>query len=120
VAECGAPPVGLWPTAVEQGKVAGTNAAGGDLRYLPPPARTVLKGVGIAVQSAGRLEPAPGDEVEVSDAGEDDVRYRKVIRRGSAVVGAVYLGDWPDAEEVCGAVTPPLPQQAAERATVGA
>jgi NAD(P)H-nitrite reductase large subunit len=104
VAEFAGAPSGLWPTAVAQGRVAGVNAAGGQAHYRPTPVRMILKGVGIAVQSAGTTSPGPGDDLEVTEGRADEVQYRAVLRRDGAVRGAVFVGDWPDTEAILDAV----------------
>jgi nitrite reductase (NADH) large subunit len=95
---------GMWPIAVEQGTIAGINAVGGDALYQPHPSPALLKGAGLAVQSMGIIDPAPGDEVELEDAGETETRYRKVVSRDRRPIGAVLVGDWPDVAELATAI----------------
>ncbi len=95
---------GLWPVAVEQGEVAGVNAVGGDRTYAAKPPVATLKGVGLAVQSIGVVQEQAGDEVIVEDAGEAEMKYRKLVTRDGRAVGAVLLGSWQDAPAVLAAV----------------
>src|SRR5205085_10106133 len=53
VAEFGGVVHGLWPVAVAQAEVAAANAVGDERLYVPQPDVTILKGVGLAVTSAG-------------------------------------------------------------------
>lgn len=82
---------GLWPTAVDQGKVAGTNAVGGALSFVAQPPVTALKVAGIDVTSVGRFEATPDDEVIIA---EDEAarQYRKLVLRGGRLAGAILVG----------------------------
>ena len=82
---------GLWPMAVEQGRIAALNALGGDEPYVEAAPVTMLKVTGADLLSAGRFEPEEGDEViALEDAA--DHRYRKLVLRDGAIVGAVIFG----------------------------
>jgi nitrite reductase (NADH) large subunit len=82
---------GLWPTAVEQGRIAALNALGADERYVDTPPVTMLKVTGADLLSAGRFEPEEGDEVVVLEDPVDH-RYRKLVVRDGAIVGAIVFG----------------------------
>ena len=82
---------GLWPMAVEQGRIAALNALGGDEPYVEAAPVTMLKVTGADLLSAGRFEPDEGDEViALEDAA--DHRYRKLVLRDGVIVGAVLFG----------------------------
>jgi NADPH-dependent 2,4-dienoyl-CoA reductase/sulfur reductase-like enzyme len=108
----------LWPTAVEQGKVAGANlaaelagsgaksppAAGAGPEATPagapaPPAVTyrgslgmnVTEMFGLTVASLGRFVDTGGDDVFVTD-GLPGLEYFKLVSRDGLPVGAVALG----------------------------
>jgi NAD(P)H-nitrite reductase large subunit len=85
----GAQIAGLWPVAVEQGRVAAINALGGSETWVPKPAVTALKVAGISVSSLGRI--TVGDDDQSFTIGEPD-RYRKIIMSNGAVVGAILIG----------------------------
>jgi nitrite reductase (NADH) large subunit len=82
---------GLWPTAVEQGRVAALTALGLDAVYGAVPPATLLKVTGVDLTSVGRFEEEEGDEVVVS---KDSVetRYRKLVVRDGRAVGGILLG----------------------------
>ena len=71
---------GLWPAAVDQGRVAAVNAVGGDEPYVRVAPATMLKVSGVDLTSVGRFEEEPGDEV-----------VALVVRDGRAV-GGTLLG----------------------------
>jgi NAD(P)H-nitrite reductase large subunit len=81
---------GLWPVAVAQARIAGENAAGGASRYTPKPVVVLLKGVGISLVAAGRIEPGPGEHA-VCFEGPGTHAYLRVVRREDVVVGALSL-----------------------------
>ncbi|MBK7768502.1 MAG: FAD-dependent oxidoreductase [Sulfuritalea sp.] len=82
---------GLWPTAVEQGRVAGANAVGGDEIYVPQAPCTALKVAGIDVASFGRIDAGEG-ETEVVREDEATRRYRKFVLREGRLAGAILIG----------------------------
>jgi NAD(P)H-nitrite reductase large subunit len=96
---------GLWPTAVQQAQVAGTNAAGDDATFVPAPSVALLKGVGLSVESIGDVQAAPGDELLVHEPeSRDEMAYRKLVVRGGKLVGAILLGRPQDSAAVSDAI----------------
>jgi NAD(P)H-nitrite reductase large subunit len=104
VAEFAGQGLGLWTVAVAQAEVAGANAAGDPQRYEPKQPVVVLKGVGLSVMSIGVLDAGPGDEEIVSEPFDTEVRYRKLVIRDGRLVGAVFVGTWPETSAVIAAV----------------
>jgi nitrite reductase (NADH) large subunit len=83
---------GLWPTAVEQGRVAGINAVGGDERYVGTLPATMLKVTGVHLTSIGRFVAEP-HETELALEDPVETRYRKlVVGPDGKIVGAILLG----------------------------
>jgi NADPH-dependent 2,4-dienoyl-CoA reductase/sulfur reductase-like enzyme/ferredoxin len=82
---------GLWPTAVEQGRVAALAALGLDASYAAVPPATLLKVTGVDLTSVGRFEEEEGDEV-VSSEDAAEARYRKLVVREGRAVGGILLG----------------------------
>lgn len=82
----------LWPSAVEQGRLAGYNMAGVAREYEG--ALGLLNAVefaGIPVISVGVIAPRD-DGYEVLATQRGDV-YRKLVLRGNRLVGALLLGE---------------------------
>jgi NAD(P)H-nitrite reductase large subunit len=77
--------------AVEQGRIAALNALGADEPYVEAPPVTMLKVTGADLLSAGRFEPEEGDEVIALEDAVDH-RYRKLVLRDGAIVGAILFG----------------------------
>jgi NAD(P)H-nitrite reductase large subunit len=83
---------GQWPTAVKQGEVAALNALGGEERYVPMPAMTILKVTGVDLTSIGRFEPESDDDSIIVQEDMADRGYRKLVIRDGKIVGAILLG----------------------------
>ena len=82
----------LWVNAVEMGKVAGANMAGGKIKY--PGTLEVLNATEIerlAMISAGDIL-ARAENSEVVTRRTKDT-YRKLVFQGDVLTGAVFLGD---------------------------
>lgn len=94
---------GLWPTAVEQGRVAATNALGGEEAFEPIPPLTMLKVSGVDLTSVGVIEARDGDE-EIVDEDPLESRYRKLVVHDGRLVGAILLGYGAESQAVATAV----------------
>jgi nitrite reductase (NADH) large subunit len=83
----------IWPTAVDQGRIAGANMAGARLTYPGSLGMNVVELFGVTLAEIGRFREAPGDEVRIlGRPGERS--YRKIVVDGAGrLVGALYLGD---------------------------
>lgn len=86
--------LGLWPQAVEEGKVAGANAAGDHLEYEPVQPALTFHGMNTALFAAGDTGKNPEllyKTVEFRDMGKE--RYRRYFFLNNRLCGAVLLGD---------------------------
>jgi NAD(P)H-nitrite reductase large subunit/ferredoxin len=92
VAELAGQVSGLWPMSAAMGEVAAVNAIGGDRTFAPAPPTTMLKVVGVDVASIGAFEGAGAEDVVVVVQDDEDARYRKLVIRDGAVVGAILVG----------------------------
>lgn len=81
---------GIWPAAMEQGRIAGTNMAGGDATYQGTTMANILKVVGIDLASAGDID-ADGEREAYTRETEDV--YQKVVFDQGRVIGCIMLGD---------------------------
>jgi nitrite reductase (NADH) large subunit len=90
--------VGIWPTAVEQGQIAGLNMTGQDVRY-PGSLRVNSTGnfIGIPAVSMGVThtdECSYVDESchfqEIKESGKNT--YKKMILNNGCIVGAIFVG----------------------------
>jgi nitrite reductase (NADH) large subunit len=90
VAEFRGMPYGIWPAAMEQGKTAGTNMAGGDSVYKGTTMANTLKVVGVDLASAGEID-AEGkfDSKMVTD----EKIYKKIVLDNNLIIGCIMLGD---------------------------
>ena len=90
VAEFKGIPYGIWPAAMEQGKVAGSNMAGQEASYKGTVMANTLKVVGIDLASAGEIDVDGKFEAETLT---DDKHYKKAVIQNSQIIGCIMLGD---------------------------
>lgn len=91
VAEYNGKCYGIWPIAVEQGKIAGTNAAGGKLEYSEIHPFTSLKIKGITMFSIGDVFSE--DSLSIAEADFESGRYIKLLIKEGIITGAIVFGD---------------------------
>jgi len=85
----------LWPIAVEQGKVAGSNMTGANIDYEGSVAMNSIEFFGLPVVSLGAFKIDPKDssfeELKAIDTKEN--LYKKLILKGDILIGAIFAGD---------------------------
>ena len=90
VAEFKGIPYGIWPAAMEQGKIAGINMGGGDMSYSGTIMANTLKVAGVDLASAGDIDAENEFEARVKTEGGI---YRKIVIKDNHIVGCIMLGD---------------------------
>ena len=90
VAEFRGMPYGIWPAAMEQGKIAGNLMAGGDGDYQGTTMANTLKVVGIDLASAGNID---ADSEFESTVVTDEHVYKKLVIDKDRIIGCIMLGD---------------------------
>lgn len=91
VAEYKGKSYGIWPIAVEQGKIAGINAAGGKAEYSEIYPFTSLKIKGITMFSIGDIFSE--DSLPVVEADFESGRYIKLLIKDGIITGSIVFGD---------------------------
>ncbi|MCM8789911.1 MAG: FAD-dependent oxidoreductase [Candidatus Omnitrophica bacterium] len=85
----------LWPIAVEQGRLAGSNMAGDKINYEGSVGMNSIEFFGLPIVSLGIFKINPDDksfeELKLNNVKENI--YKKIILRGNALVGAIFAGD---------------------------
>jgi len=103
VAEFGGhPPNGIWPTAMQQGKIAGINIAGGAAVYTGTTMANMLKVVGIDLAAAGDIDADNRYEAHITAT---DSTYRKIVTDNKKIIGCILLGDTSDYGKLTTAIT---------------
>lgn len=100
--QCGSHGAGLWSSAMEMGRVAGVNMAGGEevIGNIVP--ASTLKVAGVPLFSVGRID-ADGELSAEVVAG--DGRYRKLVFDGAGrPVGAILFGDLAGRRQIAEAI----------------
>lgn len=85
---------GIWPQAVEQGKIAGASAAGERLEYHPVSPALTFHGMNTALFAAGdngKNQNLLYKTVEFRDMGKG--QYRKYFFLNNRLCGVILLGD---------------------------
>jgi nitrite reductase (NADH) large subunit len=90
---------GIWPAAMEQGRVAGANMAGQETRYQGTIISNKLKVVGIDLVSAGEID-AEGAMASIIHKDEAKKTYRKLVLKNNTIIGAILLGNIRGNEEI--------------------
>ncbi len=81
---------GIWPAAMQQGKVAGANMAGGEVQYNGSTISNILKVAGIDVAAAGNIDAEGRYESQVVSSGSI---YKKLVIENNRLIGCVMVGD---------------------------
>ena len=81
---------GIWPAAMQQGKVAGANMAGGEAEYHGTTMSNILKVAGIDVAAAGNIDAEGRYESQVVSSGSV---YKKLVIEKNRLIGCVMVGD---------------------------
>jgi nitrite reductase (NADH) large subunit len=97
---------GLVAPGLEQAAVAAHNLSGGRAIYQGSAAATHLKVVGLPVFSIGETgdDENPAEHRVQTWGNADSSQYRKIILRNGHLVGAIGIGEWPEAAAVQEAV----------------
>jgi nitrite reductase (NADH) large subunit len=83
-------PYGIWPAAMEQGKIAGANMAGIDMVYTGTTMANTLKVVSIDLASAGDIDAENKKDAKILMA---ENSYKKIVLEDGKVIGCIMLGD---------------------------
>ena len=81
---------GIWPAAMEQGKIAGINMSGGNIIYKGTTMANTLKVAGIDLASAGDIDPENKFESKIV---KDEKTYKKIVINNDQIIGCIMLGD---------------------------
>ncbi|HIJ90408.1 MAG: FAD-dependent oxidoreductase [Desulfobulbaceae bacterium] len=81
---------GIWPAALQQGKVAGTNMAGGEATYQGTTMSNILKVAGIDLAAAGNIDAEGRYESQVMTSG---TVYKKLVIENNQIIGCIMVGD---------------------------
>ncbi len=81
---------GIWPAAMQQGKIAGINMAGGESLYQGTTMSNQLKVAGIDLAAAGEIDAEGRFEAKVVSSG---AVYKKLVLDQHRIIGCIMLGD---------------------------
>ncbi|MBF0202935.1 MAG: FAD-dependent oxidoreductase [Desulfamplus sp.] len=88
----------IWQEAMEQGRVAGINMAGGNAVYKNIPPSNILKVAGISLASAGEIDVDGKMETEIIST---ESVYRKIVKdQNGKILGCIMIGDTTDFNKI--------------------
>lgn len=93
---------GIWPAAMKQGEMAGTNMAGENNAYPGSIMANKLKVVGIDLASAGEIDV---ENRFTSRIEETDNVYKKIVTDNDQIIGCIMLGDTSDFIKITRAIS---------------
>jgi nitrite reductase (NADH) large subunit len=93
---------GIWPAAMEQGKIAGINMAGGNMVYNGTTMANTLKVVGVDLASAGDID---ADNKHESRIIVNEKAYKKIVLDSNHIIGCIMLGDTSGFNKITKAIT---------------
>jgi NAD(P)H-nitrite reductase large subunit len=83
---------GIWPAAVDQGIIAGTNALAISEKYFINPPLHILKVAGIEMTAVGQKTKIDPSDEELIHLDETNFQYVKLIHNSKILKGALVLG----------------------------
>jgi len=83
---------GIWPAAMEQGRIAGLNMAGEETKYSGTVLSNTLKVVGIDLTSTGEIDADNKYESIIVNDKEKNI-YRKLVIDDNKIIGTILFGD---------------------------
>ncbi|MCX5779283.1 MAG: FAD-dependent oxidoreductase, partial [Firmicutes bacterium] len=91
VAQFGDRLIGLWPVALEMGRVAGANAAGDWPEYVEPVLSTMLEAFGMQIFSVGEIN-WPADQCRITEVWDPvENFYKKSYMKDGVLVGVIII-----------------------------
>lgn len=82
----------IWPSAVEQGKIAGGNMAGEKEKYDGSMAMNSIEFFDLPVISMGITRPKTQDYEELASINEKKAMYKKVVLKDGVIKGFISVG----------------------------
>jgi nitrite reductase (NADH) large subunit len=82
----------IWPSAVEQGKIAGKNMSGNKQKYDGSMAMNSIEFFGLPVISMGITRPKTQDYEQLSTINEAKGLYKKVVLKNGVICGFIAVG----------------------------
>jgi nitrite reductase (NADH) large subunit len=94
---------GIWPAAMAQGRIAGSNMAGREVKYEGTIPANTLKVAGIDLVSMGEID-CEGEKESLLYADGRKFIYRKMVLQDCRITGAILFGDIRGSDEIQSAI----------------
>ncbi|WHH57510.1 FAD-dependent oxidoreductase [Petroclostridium sp. X23] len=93
--------LGLWSAAMSQGKIAGTNAAGGQMEYKLETPPYFLNSMDTKIFSIGDIGRDMSSAYEtIQCVNEEDYLYQKLFFKNNKIMGAILIGDTKNSNKI--------------------
>ncbi|NLK27910.1 MAG: NAD(P)/FAD-dependent oxidoreductase [Clostridiales bacterium] len=92
IAELDGKVMGLWPVAIEQGKIAGYNIVGKDATYYSSLPVTLMNAFNLSIFSVGIVDENSSSLTLTDDPG-DGQSYKRIFIQDNIILGAIMIGD---------------------------
>ena len=83
---------GLWPIAIEQGKISGYNMMGKDVAYTGLLPVTTMNAFNLNIFSIGAIDEGSATLTLVEDPGDGN-SYKRIFIKDNTIIGAIVIGD---------------------------
>ncbi len=84
----------IWPQALEMGRIAGANAAGDTIPYMPVPAALTFEGLNTSLFAAGDNGRTPGRRYKTAEVRDPASKtYEKYYFTEEGLAGVILIGD---------------------------
>lgn len=84
---------GIWPIAIEQGKIAGANMINNKKAYKEMTPSNMLNIMGTKVFSIGDIGAGEGDYKVLKEKREEENLYKKIFFKEAKLVGGILIND---------------------------
>lgn len=103
VAELNSTIYGNWPAAIEMGKVAGTHAAGEDIKFHEFVSSVIFDAFGVKLFSAGSIDF--NDSTLEAYSFKSNSSYKKLFFKDNITVGGILIGDFAPSTKIIDAIS---------------
>lgn len=91
---------GLWLSAADQGRIAGANATGEKLSYIPKPSRMMLSLFGKTIMALGKTSVSTNQERAISQQNQNS--YLRLYTTAGRCTGIFFIGNSQEAAQIPG------------------
>jgi nitrite reductase (NADH) large subunit len=95
---------GIWPAAMDQGRIAGLSMSGQKAAYSGTVLSNTLKVIGIDLTAAGEIDADEKYESIVITDSKKNI-YRKLVIKDNIIIGTILFGDITGSDKILKAIS---------------